>query len=101
MRFKPRPERAGFTLIELLVVIAIVAILAGLVIINLAGVRERARDTQRKSELTEVKSALRLYYNYYSRYPSESLTKISACSPAVTKNWGAFFSCGTMVYMKS
>lgn len=51
----------GFTLIELLVVISILGLLAGLVISNMAGVRERARDAERKSDLGEIQKALEMY----------------------------------------
>lgn len=88
----------GFTLIELLVVIAIIGILAGLVMVNMAGVRERARDTQRKSELNEVKKALRLYYNDNSRYPAEGTGNTIAPSSPIS--WGSPFIVGTMTYMK-
>ncbi len=54
-------NKKGFTLIELLVVISILGLLAGLVITNVAGVRERARDAQRKSDLKEIQNALEMY----------------------------------------
>ncbi len=53
--------KAGFTLIELLVVISILGLLAGLVISNVAGARERARDAERKSDLREIQKALQMY----------------------------------------
>ncbi len=77
----------GFTLIELLVVISIIGILAGLLISNVAGVRERARDVQRKSDLDQLKKALRMYYNDNNMYPT-------------TANFPTVLSSGTMVYMK-
>lgn len=86
--YKAIKTTKGFTLIELLVVIAIIAVLSGLVVVNLAGVRERARDTQRKTELNEVKKALRLYYNDNNRYPASLTT------------WGDAFTSGGMTYMK-
>ena len=80
----------GFTLIELLVVISIIGLLAGLVISNVAGVRERARDVERKSDLDQTKKALRMYYNDYNMYP------LASELPAV----GSPFAKGSMVYMK-
>jgi len=81
----------GFTLIELLVVISIIGLLAGLVISNVAGVRERARDVERKSDLDQTKKALRMYYNDYNMYP------LASELPAV----GSPFAKGSMVYMKA
>lgn len=56
-------KRKGFTLIELLVVISIIGVLATLLMANVAGVRERARDAQRKSDINQTQKALELYKN--------------------------------------
>lgn len=86
-----RMKDKAFTLIELLVVISIIGLLSGLVISNVAGVRERARDVQRKSDLDQMKKALRMYYNDNNAYiPTASF-------PAAG---GAFNGVGSMVYMK-
>lgn len=92
----------GFTLVELLVVISIIAILSGLILVNLAGVRERVRDSQRKSDLDQLKKALFMYKNDYKIYPIHSGTEIWACDGENEgkKSWGDPFSCGNMVYMK-
>ncbi len=60
----------GFSLIELLVVIGIVAMLISVTIPNLLGARQRAKDAKRKAETNQLKSALRLYYNDYNKYPA-------------------------------
>jgi general secretion pathway protein G len=52
---------SGFTLIELLIVIAIIGVLATLLMVNFVGVRQRARDAQRKSDLRQLQSALEIY----------------------------------------
>jgi prepilin-type N-terminal cleavage/methylation domain-containing protein len=77
----------GFTLIELLVVIAIIAILVAFVVSNFLGARQRAKDVKKKSELQQIKSALRLYYNDYNIYPLPSSTqtnRLDACGVAVS-----------------
>ncbi len=51
----------GFTLIELLVVIAIIGSLSALLVPNFMGARERARDSQRKSDLKQIQKALEMY----------------------------------------
>ncbi len=60
----------GFTLIELLVVISIIGVLSTLIVANLTSARERARDAQRKSDLRQLQSSLRLFYNDAGRYPT-------------------------------
>jgi general secretion pathway protein G len=59
----------GFTLIELLIVIVIIGILSTLVIANFVGVRARARDAQRKTDLAQIRTALQLYYSDEGAYP--------------------------------
>jgi general secretion pathway protein G len=69
--------KRGFTLIELLVVISIIGILATLLIANYNAARERARDAQRKSDLRNIQTALRLYYNDTQRYPCDDTYMIN------------------------
>lgn len=89
----------GFTLIELLVVIAIIGILASLITANFIGVRQRARDTQRKSDLRQLQSALELYKSDVGNYPfgfsNYSVTNTSSCT---TSSRVSFVS-GNVTYM--
>ena len=62
-------NRRGFTLVELLVTISILATLMAVLLPNLMGSRQRARDSRRIQELGTVKNALRLYYNDNQSYP--------------------------------
>ncbi len=82
----------GFTLIELLVVISIIGVLATLVAANLNSARSRARDTERKSDLKNISTALRLYFNDNGIYPTEN-----------SMPWGSEWSGsgGTPVYMST
>ncbi|SRR5258708_418567 len=100
----------GFTLIELLIVIAIIGILSSLLFVNFSGARERARDSKRKTDLTEIKSALQLYYNDYGKFPAAGAgNTIAGCGAAGTStcDWtsgstaGSAFSAGNPanVYM--
>jgi len=100
--------KSGFTLIELLVVISIIGMLTALVVVNFNAARERARDVQRKSDLNQIKSALRMYYNDYGAYPADDSGKILGCeTEGITvctwngdNSWSAGAAGSEMVYMK-
>lgn len=62
-------QNDAFSLIELLVVIAIIATIIGLALPNFLGARSRARDARRKNEMTELKTALQLYYGDHHTFP--------------------------------
>lgn len=53
----------GFTLIELLIVISIIGLLSTLLLANMFGIREKGRDTARKSDIAQIQRALELYKN--------------------------------------
>lgn len=62
--------KKGFTLIELLVVIAIIGLLSAVVLASLTSARSKGRDSQRVSELRQIKYALEIYYNANLKYPA-------------------------------
>ncbi|HUD19784.1 MAG TPA: type II secretion system protein [Patescibacteria group bacterium] len=102
-RITSRFER-GFTLIELLVVIAIIAVLIAFAVTNYLGARQRAKDVKKKSELQELKTALRLYYNDFNIYPPDATTNdLDGCgnaTPPIASCNSGEFAAGTNVYMK-
>jgi len=61
-------NKKGFTLIELLVVISIIGFLSTLAVVSLKNAREKARDTRRKADLTQISKALQFYYDNRSTY---------------------------------
>lgn len=72
----------GFTLIELLVVIAIIGVLTALSLPNFVATRERARDSQRKSDIRQLQKALELYKQDQSpiAYPADVTWNATACA---------------------
>ena len=97
--------KKGFTLIELLVAISIIAILSGLLLSNLNDARARARDANKKANLGQLKTALRLYYNDYQTYPAGNGSVIQGCGDSGTSNCPLTgpFQAGdpVIVYMKT
>ena len=71
----------GFTLIELLVVIGIISVLSAVAVPNFMGARERARDTERKSDLRQIQKAFELYKDTQSpvAYPTEGVFNALTC----------------------
>ena len=54
-------KHQGFTLVELLVVIAIIGILSSIVVVSIGPVRQAARDSARKSDISQIFTAQELY----------------------------------------
>jgi len=66
------PLSPAFTLIELLVVISIIAVLASLSIPAATGVMVSARKAQARNDMSQISSAIKLYYTEYGRYPIDA-----------------------------
>ena len=91
MRIKETIKNKGFTMVELLVVISIIGILATLLLANYNATRSRARDVQRKSDLRNIQTALRIYYNDEGEYPTSGAAgSIKGCDGASCA-WGEPF----------
>jgi general secretion pathway protein G len=63
-------KTSGFTLIELLVVIAIISLLSSVVMSSVASARMKSRNTTRMTTLKSLQTALEMYFNDNSGYPS-------------------------------
>ena len=99
-----KKKNQAFTLIELLVVISVLGVLFAILLPNMIGMRLRARDTQNKNDLRQLKSALRLYYNDFQIYPEDNGNGgINGCGVdgdlSCPDDNGAF-AAGDIIYMK-
>jgi prepilin-type N-terminal cleavage/methylation domain-containing protein len=67
-----KQKNQGFTIVELLIVIVVIGILAGLVITTYNGIQQKARNTERTTDLKTFQSQLEAYYANNGRYPANS-----------------------------
>lgn len=65
-------QNKGFTIVELLIVIVVIGILAGLVITTYNGIQQKARNTERTTDLKTFQSQLEAYYANNGRYPTST-----------------------------
>ena len=61
----------GFTIVELLIVISVIGILASIVMVVYPGYQMRARDAERRSDVTQVAAALNAYALQNNAYVDE------------------------------
>ena len=63
-------NKKGFTLIELMVVMAIIGVLAVMLVPQLSGAQERARDSGRIAAIQNITAVLETYFSDEGQYPS-------------------------------
>jgi len=69
---------AGFTLIELMIVIVIIAILIGILVPAVIGVRSRARDVEVRTDIGKLEDAIAKFKVTYGTEPPSQLTLYAA-----------------------
>lgn len=82
-----KKKNLGFTLVELLVVISIIGILAALTTFSFTGAQRQARDSERKSDLSQYRTTLESFANKNDGlYPLYSTTINAAVDLCPTLN---------------
>ncbi|HTE57227.1 MAG TPA: type II secretion system protein [Verrucomicrobiae bacterium] len=65
-------KNEGFTIVELLIVIVVIGILAALVVTTFTGIQQRARNTERETDIKAIHGQLEAYYAQNGSYPAMS-----------------------------
>ena len=65
-----KARSSGFTIVELLIVIVVIGILAALVIVTYNGIQQKARDTERKTDIKALQGHLEAYWANNAKYPT-------------------------------
>lgn len=73
-----RRLRGGFTLVELMVVVVIIAILIGLVLPAIIGVRQRAREAEVKNDIAKLEQAITAFKVEFGIEPPSQITLFAA-----------------------
>ena len=63
-------KQSGFTIVELLIVIVVIGILAGLVITTFNGIQQKARDTERETDIKALHAQVEAFWAQKGYYPS-------------------------------
>lgn len=68
--FKKKVTSKGFTIVELLIVIVVIGILAALVVTTYNGVQQKARDTERKTDINALQGQMEAFQAQIGKYPA-------------------------------
>ncbi len=75
-------KQQGFTIVELLIVIVVIGILAALVVTTFSGIQQKARNTERETDIKAIHGQLEAYYAQNGRYPTLANVNDSGSSTA-------------------
>src|SRR3990167_7120228 len=67
---KINKRQQGFTIVELLIVIVVIGILAALVITTFTGIQQKARNTERQTDIKAIHGQVEAYYAQNVVYPT-------------------------------
>lgn len=87
-------NKKAFTLIELLVVISIIGLLSTMSVYAVSVARVKARDAKRVSDIKQISTAIKLYYDNHG-YPPEAIS-ITQCSVELYNALNALVADGIM-----
>lgn len=65
-----KKKSSGFTIVELLIVIVVIGILAALVVTTYNGIQQKARDTERKTDVNALHGQVEAYQAQNGKYPT-------------------------------
>lgn len=65
-----KQNQKGFTIVELLIVIVVIGILAALVITTFTGIQQKARNTERETDIKALQGQIEAYYAVKGKYPT-------------------------------
>lgn len=65
-----KSKQRGFTFIEILVVVTIIAVISGVAVATYTTTNRKARDSRRRADLEQVRSALELCRSEAGQYPA-------------------------------
>lgn len=66
--------KKGFTFIEILLVVTIIAVLAAIGVVSYVSANKQSRDTRRKADLEQLRSALELYRSDNGTYVDRTVS---------------------------
>jgi prepilin-type N-terminal cleavage/methylation domain-containing protein len=64
-------QKNGFTVVELIIVISVIGILSAIGYISYSGATDRARNTQRLSDMKNITESLAIYKQSHKQFPDE------------------------------
>ena len=85
-------KKSGFTIVEMLIVISIIGVLAAIILANITGPKNAARNARRAEEIRSIQQALTLYHSNHGAYPGvagtpENIVAGSSLADLVTEGF--------------